>query len=131
MISWKLAGGVVIQELFLAVSAEEMASVIAHELGHNFNAPHTHDYAPPVELDVPPPEAVEGTYHDFWESILHPYFVHAFSAWMRDAIRMEPGGFEPPSRDSQPAASTRLVVAFISDDPQPTTGVNRPSPDVV
>ena len=28
------------------------------------------DYAPPIEMDVPPPEDVPVTYHDFWETIL-------------------------------------------------------------
>jgi len=35
--------------------------------------------------------------------------------------RMEPGGIEPPSRDSQHAASTRLVIALISTVPPPVT----------
>lgn len=38
---------------------------------------------------------------------------------------MEPGGIEPPCRDSQPGASTRVSGGFISDPDAATGSITR------
>ena len=43
---------------------------------------------------------------------------------------MEPGGIEPPSRDSPLIASTRIVGALISVGQPPPTAFAFPSPSV-
>jgi len=49
----------------------------------------------------------------------------------RQEMRMEPGGIEPPSRDSQLAASTRLVGDLFSAPRRPPTACVMPSPSYV
>ena len=47
------------------------------------------------------------------------------------AFSMEPGGIEPPSRDRNVAASTRVVDALISAGRRPSTASAPPSPGEV
>jgi len=70
------------------------------------------DYAPPVDLDVPGPEDVEGTYHDFWESILPP----EQRPWPGRARPMEIRYINPPTApEGQPITEPQLMWMSLRD----------------
>ncbi len=64
------------------------------------------EYAPPVELEVPPPDAIEATYHDFWETILPPDQV----PWPGRARPMEIRYINPPTApEGEPITEPQLM----------------------